>query len=109
MKDLLLCVQVVVETLNLELSRYLAAYVQSENCTKGRAARAARLFHSTNEIIVVIAIREKLRRLLQRKLQIKIELCARLSVLLLFHVGHVVQNRQSTLFACLPRMIFMQR
>ena len=52
---------------------------------------------------------KKLRRLLQRKRQIKIELCAGLSVLLLFHVGHVVQNRQSTLFACLPRMIFMQR
>ena len=52
---------------------------------------------------------KKLRRLLQRKRQIKIELCARLSVLLLLHVGHVVQNRQSTLFACLARTIFMQK
>ena len=46
---------------------------------------------------------KKLRRLLQRKRQIKIELCSRLSVLLLFRVGHVVQNRQSTFFACLAK------
>ena len=29
--------------------------------------------------------------------------------MLLLNVGHVVHNRQSTLFACLARMIFMQR
>ena len=40
---------------------------------------------------------KKLRRLLQRKRHIKIELCVRLSVLLLFQVGHVVQNRPTTL------------
>ena len=34
------------------------------------------------------------------------ELCIRMSVLGLFHV---VQNRQSTVFACLARMVFMQR
>ena len=48
MKDLL-CVRVVVKTLNLEISRcHLAEYViwqnTSKNCTKVRAARAARLF-----------------------------------------------------------------
>ena len=40
---------------------------------------------------------EKLRRLLQRRRHIKIELCVRLSVLRLFHVGHVVQNRRGAL------------
>ena len=40
---------------------------------------------------------KKLRRLLQRKRQIKIELCVRLSILRLFHVDHVVQNRRTTL------------
>ena len=29
--------------------------------------------------------------------------------MLLLNVGHVIHNRQSTLFACLPRIIFMQR
>ena len=38
---------------------------------------------------------KKLRGLLQRKCHIKIELCVRLSVLRLFHVGHVVQNRRN--------------
>ena len=40
---------------------------------------------------------KKLQRLLQRKRHIKIELCVRLSILRLFHVGHVVQNRRSAL------------
>ena len=40
---------------------------------------------------------KKLRRLLQLKRHIKVELCVRLSVLRLFLVGHVVQNRQSAL------------
>ena len=39
----------------------------------------------------------KLRRLLQRKRHIKIELRVRLSVLRLFHVGHVVRNGRSEL------------
>jgi len=43
MKDLLLCVHVVLKTLNLEISRcHLAAYVKE--LSKTRAARAARLF-----------------------------------------------------------------
>ena len=36
---------------------------------------------------------KKLRRQLQRKRHIKIELCVNLSLLRLFHVVHVVQNR----------------
>ena len=39
----------------------------------------------------------KLRRLLQRKRHIETELCVKLSVLRLFHVGHVVQSKQSSL------------
>ena len=40
---------------------------------------------------------KKLRWLLQRKRHIKVELCVRLSVLRLFQVDHVVQNRQRLL------------
>ena len=40
---------------------------------------------------------KKLRRQLQGKRHIKIELCVNLSLLPLFHVDHVVQNRQSAL------------
>ena len=40
---------------------------------------------------------KKLRRLVQRKRHIKIELWVRLSVLRLFHVCHVVQNSQCLL------------
>ena len=43
MKDLLFCVHVVVETLNLEI-QVVIWQTTSENCTKVRAARAARLF-----------------------------------------------------------------
>jgi len=46
---------------------------------------------------VVINDREfkKLRRLLQQKRHIKIELWLRLSVMRFFQVGHVVQTRQT--------------
>ena len=40
---------------------------------------------------------KKLRRQLQGKRHIKIELCVKLSLLRLFHVDHVVQNRLSAL------------
>ena len=40
---------------------------------------------------------KKLRPQLQRKRQIKIELCIKLSLLRLFHVDHVVQNRRTEL------------
>ena len=40
---------------------------------------------------------KKLRRQLQQKRHIKFELCVRLSLLRLFHVGRVVQNRRSAL------------
>ena len=38
---------------------------------------------------------KKLRRLLHGKRHFKIKLCVRLSVLRLFHVGHLVQNMRS--------------
>ena len=40
---------------------------------------------------------KKLRRQLQGQRLIKIELCVKLSLLRLFHVDHVVQNRRSAL------------
>ena len=40
---------------------------------------------------------KKLRRQLQGKRHIKIELCVKLSLLRLFHVDHFVQNRRSAL------------
>ena len=40
---------------------------------------------------------KKLRRQLQRKRHIKIELCVKLSLLRLFHVDHVVQNTRIAL------------
>ena len=40
---------------------------------------------------------ERLRRPLQRKRHIKVELSVRLNVSRLFHAGHVVQNRRSAL------------
>ena len=43
MKDFLLCVHVVVKTLNLAIARVIWQ-TTSENSTKVRAARAARLF-----------------------------------------------------------------
>ena len=44
---------------------------------------------------------KKLRRQLQGKRLIKTELCVKLSLLRLFHVDHVVQNRRSALsLAC---------
>ena len=40
---------------------------------------------------------KKLRRQLQRKRHTKIELCVKLSLLRLFYVDHVVQNRRTAL------------
>ena len=40
---------------------------------------------------------KKLRRQLQRKCHIKIELCVKLSLVRLFQIDHVVQNRRSAL------------
>ena len=40
---------------------------------------------------------KKLRRQLKRKRHLKIEPCVKLSLLRLFHVDHVVQNRQTAL------------
>ena len=44
-----------------------------------------------------IRVFKKLRPLLHRKRHIQLELCVRLSVLRLFHVGYVVQNRRRAL------------
>ena len=44
------------------------------------------------------SLRSLLRRLLQRKRHIKIELCVGLSVLRLFHVSHIIRNRRIALF-----------
>ena len=43
---------------------------------------------------------KKLRRQLQRKRHTKIEVGVKLSLLRLFHVDHVVQNRRSALSPC---------
>ena len=60
-------------------------------------------------LVVVVVSREfkKLRRLLQRKRHVQIELSIRLSVLRLFQVGHAVQNRRSALSFAKARMVFM--
>ena len=51
---------------------------------------------------------KKLRRQLQRKRHIKIELCVKLSLYPIFHVAHVVQNRRRALsLACMASMVFM--
>ena len=61
--------------------------------------RSSRFMTHVGEIMISGVTRElkKLRRVVQRKRHIKIELCVRLSVLRLFHVCHVVQNRQCLL------------
>ena len=48
-------------------------------------------------VVRIIMEFKKLRRLLQRKRRNEIELRVNLSVLRLFYVGHVVQNRRSAL------------
>ena len=59
---------------------------------------------------------KKIRRLLQGKRHIKIELCVRLSVLLLLHLCHVIRNRRSALlfvwhewFSCKGRELKIYR
>ena len=49
------------------------------------------------KIYVEKRVFKKLRRQLQRKRHIKIELCVKLSLLRLFHVDHVVQNTRIAL------------
>ena len=60
-------------------------------------------FLVSNMQICAVLVRElkKLRRQLQGQRLIKTELCVKLSLLRLFHVDHVVQNRRSALsLAC---------
>ena len=54
-------------------------------------------------------IRELLRRQLQRKRHIKIELCVKLSLLRLFYVDHVVQNTRIALSLAWYERFFMER
>ena len=58
-----------------------------------------KLFIRQSTLHSITNIREfkKLRRQLQRKRHIKIELCVNLSLLRLFHVDHVVQNTRIAL------------
>ena len=51
----------------------------------------------TSAFMHVIGEFKKLRRQLQRKRHIKIELCVKLSLLRKFHVNHFVQNRRTAL------------
>ena len=53
MKDLLLCVHVIVKTLNLEISRFhLADYVKELYESACRTCNTITFYHSTNQIIV---------------------------------------------------------
>ena len=51
----------------------------------------------TRSTAIIIRELKKIRRLLQRKRRMKIELCVRLSALRLFHVGRVVEKKRSVL------------
>jgi len=86
----------------------------SSKCQKmknARAKRAKRLFFIVKYAILwcfcsrrrrgclgsLIGEFKRLRRQLKRKRDLKIKLCVKLSLLRLFHVGHLVQNRRSAL------------
>ena len=83
---------------------HAAAYKHNEMSPQpAREFLARRLFWREIPTLKVVKhppnIREfkKLRRQLQRKRHIKIKLCLKLSLLRLFHVDHVVQNRRTAL------------
>ena len=64
----------------------------------GNLCSSARVVHKTaKQVIQVIREFKKLRRQLQRKRRIKIELCVKLSLLRLFRVDHVLQNWRTAL------------
>ena len=64
-------------------------------CPSRNSCRNAVAYNSFNQ--VDNSEFKKIRRQLQRKRYIKIDLCVRLSVLRLFHVGHVVPNRRGAI------------
>ena len=65
-------------------------------CFRSRSEISAR--GETHHVIGPLnSLFKKLRRQLQRKRHIKIELCVKFSLLGLSHVDHVVQNRRTTL------------
>ena len=71
--------------------------VGEEHCltTLTKAAKETTNHWTTSRSFSMVVTREfkKLRRQLQGKRHIKIVLCVKLSLLRLFHVDHVVQNR----------------
>ena len=78
-----------------EMRKSRDAPVDSQGCEKTADTSQSPEVRSTR----TINVREfkKLRRQLQRKRHIKIELCVKLSLLGLLHVDHVVQNRRTAL------------
>ena len=76
-------------------------YTFAQTCWNRSSCARARPFFPPREHLLrkTRAIREfkKLRRQLQRKRHIKIELCVKLSLSRLFHVDHVVQNTRIAL------------
>ena len=96
------------------------AFLRSDN--KGRSGKPSKITPPlpwNNRLVIpwdTSRELKKLRRQLQRKRLIKIELCVKLSLLRLFHVDHVVQNSLvRTLYriawyqASLVRMVFVER
>ena len=73
-------------------------WINSRNATQQKEVRPHE-FSNRRRVDAGEHIREfkKLRRLMQRKRHIKIDLCVRSSVLRLFDVDHVVKNKQSAL------------
>ena len=71
---------------------YFSSFNQSDHCFLGLALSLPKS---------LISEFKKLRRQLQRRRHIKIELCVKSSLLRLFRVDHVVQNRRTALsLAC---------
>ena len=75
---------------------------ERESFIKNASTNAPSFYQGSREF-------KKLRRQLQRKRQIKIELCVNLSLLRLFQVDHVVQNRRTTLSLAWYEWFFMKR
>ena len=111
MKDFLLCVHVVAETLNFSRC-HLADYVKECYLSVWRTCSTIIFFHSTNQIIVFsrrchyCCRRRPLQ--LQRKRHNKIELCVKLSLAIIPCSSRCTKYAKFT-FAGLARMVFMWR
>ena len=66
-------------------------------CIKENSASSGHACHTNRTVGCNNREFKKLRRQLQRKCHIKIELCVKLSLLQLFHVDHIVQNTRIAL------------